>query len=235
MKQSKLTKNWGSIQNCIFLFFKFTSKVKSKTDHYILANNNDKYFLEDFRNGDEQAIRKLYTLYYRPLCYFNQKIINYSQEAEDISTETFLKLLQKRKDFESLSEIRSFLFTTSKNACLDFLRKEKRHNKSHQEISLLSPLEELFVDQEMISAKVLQSIYAEIEILPNQCQQIFKSIYIEGKTTAEIAEEMGISTQTVLNQKAKALRKIRLALSHENLFSMAMLLKTLSLIALDSK
>ncbi len=200
-----------------------------------MVNNNDKSFLEDFRNGKEKAIRKLYALHYRPLCYFNQKIINYSQEAEDISTETFLKLLQKRKDFESLSEIKSFLFTASKNACLDFLRKEKRHNKSHQEISFLSPLEELFVDKEMISAKVLQSIYAEIDNLPNQCQQVFKSIYIDGNSTAIIAQEMGISPQTVLNHKAKGLRKIRLALSQENLFSMAILLKTLSLIVLDTK
>lgn len=200
-----------------------------------MVNNKDKFLLVDFRNGDEKAMRKLYTLYYLPLCYFNQKIINYSQEAEDISTESFLKLLQKRKDFESLAEIKSFLFTVSKNACLDFLRKEKRHNKFNQEISLLSPLEELFIDQEMISAKVLQSVYAEIENLPNKCQQVFKSIYIEGSSTSEIAKEMGISVQTVLNQKGKALRKIRLALSYENLFSMAILLKTLSLIALDSK
>ncbi|MGO4818740.1 RNA polymerase sigma factor [Flavobacterium sp. W22_SRS_FP1] len=200
-----------------------------------MVNNKDKFLLVDFRNGDEKAMRKLYTLYYLPLCYFNQKIINYSQEAEDISTESFLKLLQKRKDFESLAEIKSFLFTVSKNACLDFLRKEKRHNKFNQEISLLSPLEELFIDQEMISAKVLQSVYAEIENLPNKCQQVFKSIYIEGSSTSEIAKEMGISVQTVLNQKGKALRKIRLALSYENLFSIAILLKTLSLIALDSK
>jgi RNA polymerase sigma-70 factor (family 1) len=192
--------------------------------------NNDINLLAGFRNGNETAIRKLYMLYYRPLCYFNQKLINNSQEAEDISTDTFLKLLQKRNDFDSLSDIKSFLFTASRNSCLDFLRREKRHNKSHQEISLLSPLEELFYEQEMISAKVLQSIYAEIENLPNQCQQVFKSIFIEGKSTAMIAEEMGISPQTVLNHKAKSLQKIRLALNQENVLYTTMFLNTLSLL-----
>jgi RNA polymerase sigma-70 factor (family 1) len=196
-----------------------------------LITNNDIDLLEGFRNGNETAIRKLYVLYYRPLCYFNQKLINFSQEAEDISTETFLKLLQKRNDFDSLSDIKSFLFTASKNACLDFLRKEKRHNKSHQEISLLSPLEELFGEQEMITAKVLQAIYAEIENLPNQCQQVFKSIFIEGKSTAMIAEEMGISPQTVLNQKTKALQKIRLALRQENVLYAGLFLNVLCLLS----
>ena len=191
--------------------------------------NNDFDLLEGFRNGNEIAIRKLHVLYYRPLCYFNQKLVHSSQEAEDISTETFLKLLQKKDDFDRLSDIKSFLFTASKNACYDFLRKEKRHHKSHQKIIALSPLEESFGEQEMITAKVLQTIYAEMENLPNQCQQVFKSIFIEGKSTADIAAEMEISPQTVLNQKSKALQKIRLALHHENMLSTVLLLNTLSL------
>lgn len=195
--------------------------------------DNDIDLLEGFRNGNETAIRKLYALHYRPLCYFNQKLINYKQEAEDISTETFLKLLQKKLDFDSLSDIKSFLFTASRNACYDFLRREKRHNKSHQEISLLLPLEEQFGEQEMITAKVLQAIYAEMENLPNQCQQVFRSIFIEGKSTADIAAEMEISPQTVLNQKAKALRKIRLALGQENMLTTVLLLNILPLLMLD--
>ena len=46
---------------------------------------------------------------------------------------------------------------------------------------------------------------------------------------------MNISPQTVLNQKAKALLKIRMTLRQENLFSMAILVKILSLIALNSE
>lgn len=190
---------------------------------------NDIDLLEGFRNGNEKAIRKLYVLYYRPLCYFNQKLINYSQEAEDISTETFLKLLQKKEDFDSLSDIKGFLFTASKNACYDFLRKEKRHNKSHKEIGFLLPMEEHFGEQEMITAKVLQTIYAEMENLPNQCRQVFRSIFIEGKSTADIAAEMKISPQTVLNQKTKALQKIKLALHHENMLSTVLLFNVLSM------
>lgn len=200
-----------------------------------MIENKNIFLLEEFKNGNEKAIRQLYDIHYRPLCYFNLKIVNFYQEAEDISTETFLKLIQKRKDFESLSQIKSFLYTVSKNACLDFLRKEKRHKKSYQEIPHLSTFEESIIDQEMISAKVLQSIYSEIELLPNQCKQVFKMIYFEGLPTSKVAQEMGISTQTVLNQKAKALAKIRLALSQEHLFSMAILISALSIIALQSK
>jgi RNA polymerase sigma-70 factor (family 1) len=179
---------------------------------------NDINLLERFRNGDEIAVRELYEIHYRPLCYFNQKIVQHMQEAEDISTEIFLKLLHKKKDFESLQEIKSFLFTASKNACLDFLRKEKQQQKSQDRISFIIDIDENLIEQEMLSAKVLQTIYAEIESLPKQCKQVFKAIFIEGKSTAVIAEEMGLSPQTVLNQKTKALRIIRSAISQKDLF-----------------
>jgi len=186
---------------------------------FIVIKENEIDILEGLRNGNEKAIRKLYDHYYRPLCYFNKSLINYIEEAEDISTETFLKLLQKKDDFDTLSDIKSFLFVTARNACLDFLRKEKRHKKAHDEISFLAEFDEQFGDNEMIVAKVLQTIYAEIENLPKQCGDVFKSIFIEGKSTAEIADEMQISPQTVLNQKSKALRKIRLVLEQENIQS----------------
>ncbi|HJY13160.1 MAG TPA: hypothetical protein VJ304_10265, partial [Flavobacterium sp.] len=70
---------------------------------------NDIILLEGFRRGDESAVRELYKIYYRPLCYFNQKIIQHTHEAEDISTEIFLKLLQRKNDFGSLGEIKGFL------------------------------------------------------------------------------------------------------------------------------
>ncbi|MNL13305.1 ECF RNA polymerase sigma factor SigL [compost metagenome] len=174
--------------------------------------------VERFRNGDEIAVRKLYEIHYRPLCYFNQKIVHQMQEAEDISTEIFLKLLHKKNDFDSLQEIKSFLFTASKNACIDFLRKEKQQQKSNDQISFIADIDENLIEQELLTAKVLQAIYAEIESLPKQCKQVFKAIFIEGKSTAAIAEEMGLSPQTVLNQKAKALQIIRSAVSQEDVF-----------------
>jgi RNA polymerase sigma-70 factor (family 1) len=181
----------------------------------IAKNNID---LEGFKNGDEIAVRELYDTHYRSLCYFNQKIIQHAQEAEDISTEIFLKLLQKKKDFNSLPEIKAFLFTASKNACIDFLRKERQQQKSNDQFSSIGEMNENLLEQEILTAKVLQAIYIEIENLPKQCKQVFKAIFIEDKSTAVIAEEMGISPQTVLNQKTKALKIIRSAVRQEDVY-----------------
>ena len=124
-----------------------------------------------------------------------------------------------REDFGSLPEMKAFLFVAVRNACIDHLRKMKRRNKSTLEFEYLSKRHEQFYETELIASKVLQLIYAEVELLPHQCKQVFKLIFIDNKSTSDIAIEMAISPQTVLNQKAKALQKLRLALQKEGLYS----------------
>jgi RNA polymerase sigma-70 factor (ECF subfamily) len=193
------------------LFLYSTGKAKFFLVETMQIVSDDSDLINGFRNGEEAAIRKMYNLHYRSLCYFAEKLINDKTEAEDIAVETFLKLLNKRSDFDKLPEIKAFLFTATRNACIDFLRKTKRRDKSIWELGNLSEPDEVFGEKEMVTAKVLQVIYAEVEKLPGQCRQVFKSVFIEGKSTAAVASEMGISTQTVLNQKAKALQTLRLS------------------------
>ena len=195
----------------------------------VVALHSD--IIRGFRNGDEVAIKQLYQLHYRPLCYYAEKLLKDKAEAEDVTVDVFLKLLNKRDDFDNLSDIKSFLFLATRNACFDILRKNKRRDNNQREIADLAEPDDLFGEKEMITAKVLQVIYAEIENLPGQCKQVFKSIFIDGKSTATIADEMGISTQTVLNQKSKALQSLRLSLYKESLYSTFIFLHCLFLLS----
>jgi RNA polymerase sigma-70 factor (family 1) len=180
---------------------------------------DDTEIINGLHKGDEASIRALYAMHYRALCYFAERLVHDKAEAEDIAVETFLKLLNKRNDFDNLRDIKSFLFTAARNACIDFLRKLKVRNKGNMEPELLSVPDELAGEAEMITAKILQTIYAEAENLPGQCRQVFKSFFIEGKSTAIIAAEMGLSPQTVLNQKIKALQLLRLTLFRKGLYT----------------
>ena len=199
----------------------------------VAYTSND--IISGFRNGEETAVKQLYNLHYRPLCYFAEQLVHDKTEAEDIAVEIFLKLLKKKDDFDNLPDIKSFLYTATRNACFDFLRKLKRDNKYSIEISASIEPDELFGEKEMITAKVLQAIYADVENLPGQCKQVFKSIFLEGKTTAIVASEMGISTQTVLNQKSKALQMLRLTLYKQGLYSAGIFFHCLLLITEQSR
>ena len=173
--------------------------------------------LEGLHRSELQAIKTLFGLHFRPLCYFAESIVQSKAEAEDIAVESFLKFLDKKQHFDSLPHIKSFLFTTVRNASVDFLRKEKVRKQNCEQFSILLTGEENSYESEMITAQLIQTIYAEMEKLPTQCRNVFKSIYMEGKSTSKIASEMGIKPQTVLNQKIKAIRMLRLFLTRKGL------------------
>jgi RNA polymerase sigma-70 factor (family 1) len=173
---------------------------------------SDQHIIEGLQKGEEKAFHALYQLHYRALCYFCDRMVKDKAEAEDIAEETFLKLLNKKKDFDNLRDIKSFLFTAARNACIDVLRKKKWKNIGDADLQFLSIADETAGEAEMIKAKVLQAIYAEVENLPGQCKRVFKSFFIDGKPTAVIAAEMGLKPQTVLNQKIKAIHLLRLTL-----------------------
>ena len=58
-------------------------------------------------------------------------------------------------------------------------------------------------------------IYGIINSLPKQCQKIFEMSRFDGKSNADIAEELNISKRTVETQISNALKKLRSKLSNQ--------------------
>jgi len=181
------------------------------------TTDREAMIIEQLHRGDTEAVKYIYNIHYQPLCYFAERLTGNKSEAEDIAIESILKLLETKERFDSLSNIKAFLYISVRNACFNFLRAMQRHNSSHREIFYLTPEGEEDAKNEMVLARVLQEIYEQIETLPPQCREIFKLIFLERKTTAEIAKLLGISSQTVLNQKSIAIRMLRSTLLKKEL------------------
>ncbi len=75
------------------------------------------------------------------------------------------------------------------------------------------------IKNEMIDAEVFVELNHKIENLPEKCRKIFKLIYFNNLSTSEVAEEMGISNQNVLNQKARAIHILRSGLLRKSLLT----------------
>lgn len=170
-----------------------------------------------FRKGDDKAFAKIYDIFFGPLYYFVQRIIDNTGESEEITADSFFKLWRQRADFQSFQTIKSFLYTTSRNACIDLIRNKKRQaqKKEHLDYFLIQDEDYILMHDE-IRSEVMEKVVVEIEKLPDQCAKIFKFSYLLGFKNAEIAREMGLTLQTVKNQKTKAVKLLKSAVaSHE--------------------
>lgn len=166
-----------------------------------------------FNHGDQAAFKYLYDKLSPELIAFTKQIIRSREEAEDVVAETFFKLWRLRKSFETVQKISAFLHVTSKNACLDRIRHVKLE-LSKREILLENLLRNYEQAQEIgdVQEQLLNRIYTEIETLPGKSREVFKLSYIEDLRNAEIALRLGTNEKTIRNQKASALKRLRISI-----------------------
>ena len=175
--------------------------------------------LSAFKKRDSHAFAYIFKLHHKPLCYFAEKLLGEQQEAEDIVADSFMKLWAKHADFESFAAIKSFLYVTTRNACFNFLKYSKRVSASQKDYSYWSNNKEEEILHIMFKAELLAELSREIESLPKKCRNIFKLSFFDGLSTTEIAEKLGLSDQTVRNQKSKAVQLIKTAFFKRNLLA----------------
>ena len=92
-----------------------------------------------FNQGNHRAFDAIYEMYFTAIYYFTRQLIGRKHEAEDIVSEAFFKLWTRRGNFANLEKIKSFLYISAKNDCLDYLRHEKI--KSAREEEIINPAE----------------------------------------------------------------------------------------------
>ena len=171
----------------------------------------------NLKAGHNRSLESIFKLYYNPLCLFAERLTKDRPSAEDIVEESFLKLWARHADFDSVQNVKAFLYITTRNSCLNFLKQEQRDSVSRKQLAYLANDREEYVLNEMIRAEVLQKIQSEIEKLPDQCRRIFELCYLEGLKNLEIADLLRISIHTVKNQKARALQVLKLKLGNRDL------------------
>jgi RNA polymerase sigma factor (sigma-70 family) len=169
--------------------------------------------LPGFRGGDEACFGEVFKLFFPALSYYAFRITKDRSAAEDIASESFIKIWQRREMFYESKVLKSYLYTTARNASLQWLRSEARENEK------IFPARDFEVDhmEGIIHAEVLREIYDLLDTMPVQRKKVVTKLYMEGKTVKQTSAELNIAIGTVKTHKAKALavfrKKLRLLLT----------------------
>jgi RNA polymerase sigma-70 factor (family 1) len=182
-------------------------------------NFQDRSLLLEFKRGNTHAFRTVYDIFFPGLCFFAKRLVDNDGEGEDIAADSFVKLLNRHDSFDTLPNIKAFLYITTRNACLNYLRYTQRQHSSKRELNRLQEKTDEHALSQMVHAEVLREVEFEIEQLPNRCREIFKLIYYERRPADEIADMLGISINTVWVQRAKAIQLIRTNLLKKGMLS----------------
>lgn len=152
------------------------------------------------KKGDMSAFDVIYKKYSRRLYGFVFRYVKQESDTEEIVQEVFIKIWQSRDKINVYSSFESFLFTIAHNATINLLKKRATEQKYLEHVKSLQQIEETYEIADEIHYKELKQKYQGLldELSPRQ-KEIFLMSREEGLSHKEIAEKLGISSNTVKN------------------------------------
>ena len=163
---------------------------------------------------DEIAYKKLFFHYYTSLHRFSFSIVKDFEVAEEIVSDTMMKIWDVGSKLATIEKLDAYLFTSIKNACFSFLSKKKMETFvfNATETNDISDYES--PETQMVVSEMERKINSCVNDLPPQCVMVFKLIKEEGFSYKKVSGILEISQNTIETHMRIALKRIRESLNN---------------------
>lgn len=173
---------------------------------------SEQIFLLKLKTKDPEAFGQFYDLYVIKIYRFIYYKVSSAEEAEDLTSETFLKVWQYISENKKISHLNAFVYQVARNLVIDYYRQksqqklikdddEERLAKIPDPTPLINKKLELKIETELLEKAIrkLKDEYREIIILR----------YLEGLSTSEVARITNKSKGNVRVLAFRALKTLR--------------------------
>jgi RNA polymerase sigma-70 factor (ECF subfamily) len=183
-----------------------------------------------YQRGDRSAFAELVGRHKAPLYNFVLRHTRSTSAAEDVTQDTFLRVVQRAAEFKHEARFTTWLYTIARNLSIDHARKMKhrRHPSldaapaasgaaSDDSRALSEVVADLRpegqVDRAAEWTAMRRSIVLAVEALPEDQREVFLLREVANLPFKEIAEVTGTAENTVKSRMRYALERLRMALS----------------------
>jgi RNA polymerase sigma factor (sigma-70 family) len=151
---------------------------------------------------------------------FIRKRVADASDAEDILQEVFYELVEAYRLMKPIEHVTGWLFQVARNRITDLFRRKRPEASTSDPVSAteegdLLQLEDLLPSPDAgpeaayARSVLLEELDHAIEELPEEQREVFLAHEIEGLSFKEIAEESGVSVNTLLSRKHYAVVHLR--------------------------
>ncbi|WP_267879779.1 RNA polymerase sigma factor [Pontibacillus marinus] len=152
--------------------------------------------MEKVREGNQQALRVLIERYKSHLFKVIYGVVRDEQEAEDITQETFIKMMDALPSYQSQG-FKTWISRIAFNKAIDAKRKKQRQKEVVGHDEQKDSQTRGSAEHEWLQQEKITSVAKSIEQLPETYQGVVKAYYIHGKSYQEIAKDHHIEEKTV--------------------------------------
>jgi len=177
-------------------------------------NDFEKHFIEQLKAGEDKAYRRLYQEHYDVLCRVAYRYVEDIVIAESMVEDVIVHLWEVRNNIQIKVSLRSYLLSAVRNRCLNYLQETAQQHE--QTFSSLGDEERNYIGRFLDTSSELEEeelvclVIQAINRLPEESRHVFLLSREKEMTYDQIAQEIGISTNTVkyhIKQSLALLRK----------------------------
>jgi RNA polymerase sigma-70 factor (ECF subfamily) len=170
----------------------------------------DQLILKRARDGDEEALRSLWTQHSPHIDAVVRRLCGDAELAADIAQEVWIQIFRALPGYRGEAQFGTWAHRIAVNRTLNALRKVRRIEKWEVEIEDDSAATEMDSDRGFLA----ESIDEAMQQLSPGARTVFVLHDVEGYTHEEIADRLGITSGGSKSQLFKARAKLRRLLAH---------------------
>jgi RNA polymerase sigma factor (sigma-70 family) len=155
----------------------------------------------------------------RRLFRFIRKRVDDEGEAEDILQDVFYELTEAYRLMRPIEQVGAWLYRVARNRIIDRFRKGKREATGDMSLNAgeqgalaledLLPAPEAGPEALYARGVLFDELNAAIEELPKEQREVFIAHEIDGRSFKQLADDTGLSINTLLSRKHYAILHLR--------------------------
>lgn len=162
------------------------------------------------KSGNIDEFDRMFRFFYSPLCEYASQFIP-DHESEELVQTFMVYLWENRSNIEVSSSLKSYLFLSVKNRCLNAIRNKRTKERIHSFI--YERMKEKLDDPDYYLANELAvNIDKAIAELPETYRETFELSRFGSMSNARIAGQLGVSVKTVEYRITRSLKLLRVKL-----------------------
>lgn len=176
----------------------------------------DRELMERIRSGDEASLAALYDRHHLVAFRVALRIVRDRGRAEDVLQEAFLSAWRKSASYRpNRGTPKSWLMGIVRNRAIDTLRSLRDSDADDEAVLVSMPADGPGVAEEVTARFEAERVRAAINALPDEQRVAVTIAFLEGRTHAEIARDLGVPLGTVHGRVRLGLRRMRAYLAAE--------------------
>ena len=161
------------------------------------------------QEGNREALEELYLLHFDRIYSYLHMSVGNRHDAEDLTTQTFLKMLESIGRFRwQAAPFSAWLFRIAHNLAMDHFRSTRRW-QPEEDVPEQPGAEELSAEEEAMEAIGRQSMLELIEELSHEQQQVLTLKFVFNFANAEVATILGKTEGAIKSLQHRALTSLQ--------------------------